>query len=519
MRPSCLGRALLSLTFSVFLFSACGPSGVNEEDTLPTDPILGSCSSGPTSLTIAYFNENPRTASGDPNLPFTSTLSSNYTSPGQLTGLNGNCLLQDAQFKVTEDDFFPSNIVTATRDLVYGPTAPEFRQVNAFYNATKLRDFVAGLGVNVAGLGTINLIPECNINSNAFFSPDEKMLCLGYRNVGAGQTVWAADDGDVVVHETGHSINHLLASSQTLYSSNEAGAIDEGIADYWAITHFGNPKMSEWFLGSIATDAIRDASQNLSYPQDLDSEIHDDSRILTETLWDIRQSLGATIVDKLVKKTLELLPAESRMADFYLAFQTAAGPSFSNLSAANIQLISDKFQTKGIHRTDSVSGLRLSATNPVYVMDDYTFSSQTGGNCNGQLDVGEAALVMLNFENTSADHLGVVKAVLQAPLPSGVSVVSGGSWGEYFKFAPHSVFTTSLQAAPGDTSRKYAVLSASFLVKATTAGVKTFNVKIAPTNTGLSRPTTDDLSANISFSLSVGNAATQSSCSNPSVWP
>ena len=514
-------QGLLSVLGGLLLLASCGPSGVTVvESTGPSVDSFGSCLNGPTSSAVRYFNENPRTASGNPALPFSTTLSSSYASNGVLSGLAGNCLLKDAQFKVVEDDFYPSQIAVANGDMIFNPGEPEFRQVNSFYHAAGLRDLMTGLGVGVSGFGVVSIIAGCNAANNAYFYPTAKEVCLGYRNVSGGKTVWAADDGDVVVHEVGHGFNHFLATSQSMYSTGEAGAIDEGVADYWAISRFGNSKVGEWFIGAIGSAFIRDAASSNTYPQDMVYEVHDDSRVIAQVLWDLRkpENLGATTTDGLVKNALTLLPATVRFQDWYLAMEVAAGPGFLNLTAPKIQLIRDKFQAKGIHRTDSVTGVQVSTAQPVFVIDDHTFSVQSGGNCNAQLDVGETALVMVNLENASGANLGVVVANLLSPLPSGIAVVSGGSWGEYFKFSPNHDFLQSLNSTVGD-DREYATLGASFLLKATSSGVKTFNFKVTPMNTGLSTPTSTDLSKNLSFSITVGSAATADDCSSGSLWP
>src|SRR5690606_2922066 len=133
--------------------------------------------------------------------------------------------------------------------------------------------------------------------------------------------VWASEDGDVIVHEVGHGVNHMLATSQTMYSSGEAGALDEAVADYWSLTRFNNSRLGEWFLGAIGASIVRDASENHSYPHDMVYEVHDDGRVISELLWDLRkaENIGVADTDKLVRMALTLLPATARFQDFYLA--------------------------------------------------------------------------------------------------------------------------------------------------------------------------------------------------------
>lgn len=502
-------------------FLGCGPSITTLEGTPASPAVTGSCSGGPTSASVLLFQENPRTASGNSTLPFGSSLSSAWTVGATLAGLRGNCLVDNGAFRVVADDFYPSSIAVAnSTNLAYTPDRPEFRQLSSIWWATSTRDLGAQAGANLSSFAMVDIIAHCAVSSNAYFSPTYREICLGYKSLGGGKYVWAAEDGDVVVHETGHALNHELSGTDALNSSGEAGAIDEAVADYWALTYFGNSKIGEWFLGSIGSSLVRDASASHIYPGDMVYEVHDDSRVLTEALWELRKStrLGKVTTDSLVRQTMELMPSTIRYQEFYLALETAASSTFMGLSPTALAHIRDVFSAKGIHRTDSVSSLRLDGTVPVRIIDDHSVSVQSGGNCNGQLDVGETALVLLNLENPQHASMGVVVATLKAPYPAGVEVPSYGGWGEFFKFYPQSNFLASLASTSG-SARDDATLGASFLIKATTAGPKAFTVNLRPVNTGLSQPIGVNLDHEITITLSVGTTAPATSCSNEALWP
>lgn len=502
------------------LLASCGQKGgtkVEEKGSIPS--VTGSCSSGPSSVLINYFQENPRTSSGNNALAFNSTLSSAYTQTATLSGLSGNCLLQSDRFSVISDSLYSSYIATTTSaSQAYTPTQPQFQQFNSFYYATELRNLMASLGADLSALGLVKLDAHCNYSNNAYYSPSAKSVCLGYVNEGGSKRVWAADDADVVIHESGHSMNHTLSSTSIMNSSGEAGAIDESVADYWALTTLNDGQMSEWFLGAIGSSYIRDATASHSYPSSMDYEIHDDSRALTEVLWGIRGTLGKSTTDLLVKTAMELLPSTTRFKDFYQAIYDASGPSFLNLNSTQRDSIVTKFTAKGIHRVDTASGLRLStaggSVKQVYVIDDHTISAQSGGNCNGALDVGETALVLVNLENPNAGAMGMGVATL-GTAPSGIVVPSGGQIGEFFKLNGNSDFVTSMSGSV----REDATIMAGFLIRATSAGVKNFSLTFTPMYAdakGLSAANPD---VTVNFSLTVGSAATSTSCTDSSLWP
>jgi len=502
------------------LLSACGlpkASSTSKGDL----PVPGTCASGPTSANISIFNENPRTGSGNGALPFNSTLDSSMTLPGTITGLSGNCLLQSSLLSITSDTFYPSNVAKITStSQAYSPSSPEFQQLNAFFQSTTVLKnlLVESLGASLPP-GQLSINAHCNQQDNAYFSPTSKALCLGWHDAGAGKKVWAADDADVVIHESGHYVNHSLASTSIMNSTTEAGSIDESVADYWALTVMNDAQLSEWFLGSIGASYVRDATVNHSYPASLNFEVHDDSRILTQVLWDLRVAgnLGKADTDKLVKRALQLLPATTRFADFYEAIYDASGPAFLNLDPAKRAVIVSKFTNKGIHRVDSAASHRLSTTSAqVRVIDDHSYSFLSGGNCNGVLDVGETALVLVNLENPTASAMGVGVATLDS-IPAGTTVPSGGEVGEYFRLKANSDFVASLPAA--GSSRDDATMMASFVIRATSSGVKNFSFSFRPMYSDPTGTVPANSDVTIGFSVTTGSAATSSSCTNNALWP
>lgn len=516
----------LALGASVFLLSACGEqlSQTKIEKDNPIPSVPGSCANGSTSASVSIFNENPRTSSGDPNLPFATNLSSSYTVASTLTGLDGTCLLQNERYSITADTLFSSNIANvnpANNSLVYSPSQPEFQQVNSFYYSTLLKLLLSGLGADLTSMGKVAIDAHCNVSNNAYYSPTSKKLCFGYSTVSGSKKVWAADDGDVVVHETGHTINHTLASTSIMNSTGEAGAIDESLADYWALTVMNDPELSEWFLGSVSSSLIRDATQVFFYPDSMVYEVHDDSRVLTQVLWDLRKpaNLGKTTTDALVKRALQLLPATTRFKDFYQAIYDASGPTFLGLSNAQRSLIVSKFTARGLHRADSATGLRLStngSNKQIYVIDDHELSFQSGGNCNGALDVGETVLVLVNLENPSPGKMGMGVATINSA-PSGITIPSGGNIGEYYKFNGSSDFVSSLPIS--GSNRDDATLMAGFLFTATSSGVKNFTLSYVPMYSDPTGVMAAGSSVNVNFSLTVGSVATKTSCTDSTLWP
>jgi hypothetical protein len=493
--------------------ASCAPA--SKRGSVGAEVLPGSCSGGPTSATIRRWLENPRTSSGNLSLAFTAKLSASDTRTSTLGGLVGNCLLQNQMFSLTKDSIYPSNLAAPTgASLEYAPGTPEFRQLNSFYAATQLRDLMGRIGANLGSLRRVNIDAHCRVSNNAYFSPSTSTLCLGYADVSSSKRIWAADDSDVVVHEAGHAVNHALASTSIMNSSGEAGAIDEAVADYWALTTQGNSQLSEWYLGFLGS--MRDAASSSQYPASMLYEVHDDSRVLSQSLWRLRTALGAPSSDAIVSRTLSMLPMPSRLGDFartyYIAAQ-AAGASASDLSQ-----IRAEFTNRGLYRSDAPAGIApaVSPAQGVYVIDDHTISAQVGGNCNGVLDVGETALVLVNLRNPGA-QLGMGLGLLDmSSLPAGISVPSGGNVAEYYRFGTNQTFTSSLPFGP---SREDATIGAAFLLKGLQAGAQTLSFNFRPMESDPLVPVSSTTAYPVSFTINVGSAATNSSCSLSSLWP
>jgi len=144
---------------------------------------------------------------------------------------------------------------------IFETGSPEFYQVNTLFHLNQgLKNFYDRLAWAHRKVGMINAGPE---------------LCFGY--VPEYQNFYIAQDPSVIQHELGHAFVSVLmnlrnidvaTSSSHPYRSNlgnfgydEAGSINEGIADYFSFminkrTHFG-----EWALGKVARQS-RPLSEN-----------------------------------------------------------------------------------------------------------------------------------------------------------------------------------------------------------------------------------------------------------------
>jgi Zn-dependent metalloprotease len=127
------------------------------------------------------------------------------------------------------------------------------------------------------------------------------------------------EDGDVVLHEYTHGISNRLVggpSNTSCLGGTQAGAMGEGWSDYFAATFFNNGVIGEYVTNNT-TRGIRRAAYTVPANPIHDSyadlgnqgfEVHNDGEIWAAALWDLRQTLGAAISDRLVLQGMKFTP-------------------------------------------------------------------------------------------------------------------------------------------------------------------------------------------------------------------
>jgi len=183
-----------------------------------------------------------------------------------------------------------------------------FEQVMAYYWVTESQIYLRSLGFDG------HTFPEVNADAQRI-----RLNQLGYDNsfatthprdelrFGKGG-VDDAEDGDVILHELGHQIH--FSQSATFFSSDEAGAISEGFGDYWAYTvtqavvgsQFDPACIAKWDATSYddpsdGSICLRRLDEDLTYPDDLSGEVHNDGEIWSHALYDLHHAIGRVHAD------------------------------------------------------------------------------------------------------------------------------------------------------------------------------------------------------------------------------
>jgi zinc metalloprotease ZmpB len=310
--------------------------------------------SGGSTGTATVFVSNPVQSLGDETL--TDQKDSDAAVPASayyqvtLTNLDGSGFLRG--------DF--ANVVSETGNPAYSPTntfnytrsQDEFEQVMAYYWITEAQKYIQSLGFRAVN----NESQDVRINQwgqDNSFETDHPKDELRFGKGGVDD----AEDAEVILHEYGHAIHD---GSGFVFGSEEAGAISEGFGDYWAVTvsdvvarKLGVPEreplpcVMDWDATSYTSTVphcLRRIDTNLHYPDDLDGEVHDDGRIWSRALWDIRQSLGNIRADTIILKGQIDFPGTT-MTDLATRTAAAAKSLYGNSAASKVTAA---FEARGI---------------------------------------------------------------------------------------------------------------------------------------------------------------------------
>lgn len=239
------------------------------------------------------LEDNPIILSGNPklapdvNLALYLSTRQEYITDRQF--LEGLCLDKTGLcFEVRKDET-ANKLQNESRRWAYPTASAEFLEVNTFGHTKRLvnlyqdnlRQAYQNRTFNASGPNIINYrtalpqdlytnqahwassplvgFADSDVEDNAFFSPATFSMAFGRDSI--HPTVRFAQDPTVIYHEIGHALVNVksnlrnrasglpITSDLGYYFYDEAGAINEGIADYYsyvmnARTHFG-----EWALG------------------------------------------------------------------------------------------------------------------------------------------------------------------------------------------------------------------------------------------------------------------------------
>jgi len=146
-----------------------------------------------------------------------------------------------------------------------------------------------------------------------------------------GGYYWARTS-DVIYHEYSHNVHYKLYGGEWIGSSGEAGAMREGLADYFACSINHDPNYGE----SVSPSSQRNLVNSLVYNPNL--SIYVNAQVIGAICWEIRQAVGVNVADNLVFRALQLSPKARNFQDF-----------LQNMLVADANYYNSSYQVEILH--------------------------------------------------------------------------------------------------------------------------------------------------------------------------
>ena len=246
---------------------------------------------------------------------------------------NGVFRLENDYVKIVERDAPATTPATSTVPVFdFTRAQPEFEDVNVYYHITEMQKYLQSLGFTLANYQIEVDAHAKNGEDNSNFTtsgPGTGFLLFGEGGVDD------AEDADVIIHEYAHAISHSAAPYSNV--GFERQAIDEGFSDYMAATY--SRRLSEYAWDMVFTWdghneywSGRTASSNKSLPYSSNSNIFDVGEIYSSALMEGWETLGGTVMDKIVLTSI-----------FYFA------PNMTLQDAGQALLVADQQVYNGVH--------------------------------------------------------------------------------------------------------------------------------------------------------------------------
>jgi hypothetical protein len=185
---------------------------------------------------------------------------------------------------------------------------PGFEEVMAYYHvdaAVRYLEILGYTGPRAIFRAPVPIRVCAWEENNSVYSPESSMLIMG------GDEVPDAEDGETLLHEFGHAIQDAICPD---FGQNpEARAVGEGFSDYFAASFFADRKPEAYRPCVMSWDGLPGSLEEGRYPpcerrvdesmlgDDFDETAgeHENGKIWSATLWDIRAALGRTVTDTL----------------------------------------------------------------------------------------------------------------------------------------------------------------------------------------------------------------------------
>lgn len=249
------------------------------------------------------------------------------------------------------------------RHYIYATDDARFSEAMAYFHVNKVHDQWQSFGfnkLNVTYPVIVNVVTPSGLGfDNAFYSRYANASKFGALVFGAGNKLQNFGlDADVYYHEYGHAVlDRAKPGFFETIESNYAGAFHEAFGDISAAAITGNSKLAEFALRFKAGNRYigRDLDNHRTYPKDVilpgtfKSEAHYAGEIVGGTWWDLQKSIGRPVAQRILYRSLAMIPNEMTFFDLRDAMLQAD----TNINgSANHAAIQDAFTRHGLSGAD-----------------------------------------------------------------------------------------------------------------------------------------------------------------------
>jgi len=181
---------------------------------------------------------------------------------------------------------FSTNLSEGGDNNVSINSGSNVRERSAYWSTNQIHDYMKGLlpdfdGLDIQLTTNIDVAGECN----AFYDGNS----INFYVLGGGCYPTSLIS-DVVYHEYGHGINDKFYQSQGSFYNN--GAMNEGYADFWALTLMESPLLGIGFYLDNEDPLRRYDINPKVYPINIVNEVHSDGEIICGAWYTTHQLLG-----------------------------------------------------------------------------------------------------------------------------------------------------------------------------------------------------------------------------------
>jgi len=189
-----------------------------------------------------------------------------------------------------------------------------FEDVMCYYHLDVNQRYIQGLGFSNIN----NRVQEVDSHGlsgadNSHYVPSTKRLAFGEGGVDDDEDV------DVILHEYGHSIQDNIVPG---WGGGQEGAMGEGFGDYWGGSYslfkfpgFQPMHFFTWDGNGETWNGRPLIDATMHYPEDCCGEVHDSGTLWCSSLIDCWNSLGRTVMDRIVLDHHFALGTSATMAD------------------------------------------------------------------------------------------------------------------------------------------------------------------------------------------------------------